>query len=86
MTQVSIHKAMRKPHICEWCGEKISIGDTYHRYRYFCYGDTGVVKMHPECMAAMESEAHNDGGWIEFTPHSAERPNAIASTVRDIGG
>lgn len=77
MTDTTIHKAVRKKHRCEWCGELIDIGDTYHRYRWFQHGEAGVCKMHPECMADMQTAAHDEGGWIEFTPHCADRPLRI---------
>lgn len=67
-------KAARKAHACSWCGERIEVGDTYTRYRFFQHGDAGTCRMHPECLAAMHEEANNEGGWIEFTPGDNERP------------
>lgn len=62
-------------HHCMWCWQSINIGEPYKRYRYFDGGDSGVVKMHPECYGAMQDAASEDGGFIEWTP-GMERPAA----------
>jgi hypothetical protein len=64
----------RKKHICDWCGELILRGAGYRRYRWFDYGDAGTCRMHPECHSAMCDAAHEEGGWIEFSPGENERP------------
>jgi len=68
----------RKQHCCTWCYEHIEIGRLYMRYRYFDLGDAGTVKMHPECMSAMEDMADEEGGNIEWTPGEFERPKVTA--------
>lgn len=67
----------RKPHRCEWCWQPIQTGETYTRYRYFDGGDAGTVKLHPECFDAMQAEARECGGWLEWTPGEGERPTAV---------
>ena len=54
--------------------ETIEPGDTYLRYRFFDCGDAGTVKMHPECYEAMQEEAKQEGGFMEWTPGEHERP------------
>ena len=73
-TAVETHKA-RKTHRCEWCWQRIAECSEYKRYRYYNGGDAGTVKMHPECYGAMHEAAHEEGGWIEWTP-GQERPKA----------
>ena len=62
----------RKPHRCMSCGELVSQGEQYVRWRCYASGDAGTVKMHPECHAAHTDDAH--GGQWEFTPFSHDRP------------
>jgi len=71
-TAVETHKA-RKTHRCEWCWQRIAECSEYKRYRYYNGGDAGTVKMHPECYEAMQEAAHEEGGWIEWTP-GQDRP------------
>ena len=61
-------QAARKRHRCTWCWQFIEIGDQYARYRYYDGGDVGTVRMHPECHGAMQEEAADEGGFIEWTP------------------
>lgn len=80
-TQTETVKAARKTHVCDWCGERIDIGTTYRRYRWFQHGGAGTCRMHPECHGAMELAADEEGGWIEFCPGDNERPHAQPNTV-----
>lgn len=73
ITEVATHKA-RKAHRCEWCGQRIDEGTEYKRYRYCDGGDAATVKMHPECMAAMQDEGAYWGCDFEWTPGYQERP------------
>lgn len=74
-TEPTEHKA-RKAHCCEWCGERIEIGEQYKRYRYFDGGDAGTVKLHSECFDAMQDYVRKQGGWAEWEPGEFERPKA----------
>lgn len=71
-TPTETHKAQKR-HRCDWCWQFVEPGELYNRYRAYSYGGAGTVRMHPECHAAMEHEAHEEGGWIEWTP-GQERP------------
>lgn len=73
-TEPETHKAQKR-HRCSWCGETIEPGNTYLRYRFFDCGDAGTVKMHPECYEAMQEEAKQEGGFMEWTPGEHERPS-----------
>lgn len=79
VTPAETHKA-RKRHRCDWCWQFIEPNSAYSRYRFYNGGDVGTVKMHPECLDAMQEEATEEGGFIEWTP-GQERPDraAIAS-------
>ena len=76
MTEVETHKA-RKAHRCEWCWQRIDEGTEYKRYRYYNGSETATIKMHPECMEAMQEEAAHWGGDFEWTP-GQERPKVGA--------
>lgn len=76
MTEVETHKA-RKAHRCEWCWQRIDEGTEYKRYRYYDGGEAATIKMHPECMEAMQEEAAHWGGDFEWTP-GQERPKVDA--------
>lgn len=76
MTEVETHKA-RKAHRCEWCWQRIDEGTEYKRYRYYDGGEAATIKMHPECMEAMQEEAAHWGGDFEWTP-GQERPKVGA--------
>jgi hypothetical protein len=73
-TKLETHKAL-KPHRCSWCYERIETGEMYTRYRCFDSGDACTVKMHPECLNAMQDEATNLGGHTEWFPGENERPS-----------
>ncbi len=66
-------QAARIRHRCTWCWQFINAGEQYKSYRYFDGGDSGVVKMHPECHEAMQEMASEEGGFLEWTP-GMERP------------
>lgn len=58
----------KKAHRCDWCAEKINIGDTYERWRWFDGGDAGTAKMHPECANASSKVAAEEGWDFEYYP------------------
>jgi hypothetical protein len=62
-----------KDHCCDWCGERIDAGTRYWRWRWFSHGDAATCKAHPECYAAMQDAAQDNGGDIEFTPGDHSR-------------
>lgn len=76
-TDPESHKA-QKQHRCTWCWQFIEPGEQYTRYRCYDCGDAATVKMHPECFAAMMTEAADWGGYIEWTP-GQERPAPLTA-------
>lgn len=55
----------RRPHSCEWCAERINVGEMA-RYRTYVFdGDFGRGYMHPECVEASNKVDHNElmDGW-----------------------
>ena len=82
MTEVETHKA-RKAHRCEWCLERIGEGTEYKRYRYYDGGEAATIKMHPECMGAMQDEADHWGGDFEWTP-GQDRPKVGADETANV--
>ena len=65
MTGIEVVKAAKTPHHCSWCAERIDVGASYTRWRYF--GDDGptVVKIHLECKAALD-EVRGDPDFEEW--------------------
>lgn len=49
---------VRKPHQCEWCGERIDRGEKA-MYRVYVFDDFTTGWMHPECFEAMEAADHD---------------------------
>ena len=44
-------KRARKTYACDWCGERIEIGEPYSRYMWREHGDAPQpVRLHPECL------------------------------------
>jgi hypothetical protein len=79
-TPTETHKAQKR-HRCLWCWQFIEPGETYNRYRVYNDDGASTVKMHPECHDAMQEEALQEGGFIEWTP-GQERP-APSNTTDD---
>ena len=52
-TALAVIGSANKIHRCSWCGTKISVGESYARYRWFDGGESATVKLHPECHAIM---------------------------------
>lgn len=65
-TTVERVKVAKKAHTCSWCAERIDVGSTYSRYRYFDGGDAGTVKLHPECEEVLDECCREEGGSYEF--------------------
>ena len=61
-TEVETHKAA-KEHQCSWCGDAIVIGERYKRYRFFDRGDANTVRLHPECLDAVDELNDSDCGF-----------------------
>lgn len=56
----------RKEYRCEWCYEKIQIGEIHVNRVYIADGDFGSGRMHDECFEASGKADHEDvcEGWI----------------------
>ena len=66
-TETETIVSAKKRHQCSWCAERIEIGETYLRYRWYNGSDASTVKMHPECISAMRELIKLEGGYeIEF--------------------
>jgi hypothetical protein len=72
-------QSSRKPHICDWCGQRINVGEPYARWRWFINGDAGTGRAHPECREALDEAAKEEGGFYEFSPGDNERPSRITA-------
>ena len=68
-TEPTIHKATQE-HQCSWCGEIISCDQHYNRYRWFEDGEASTIKIHPECLAAMDELNDPD---MRFAPGNNPR-------------
>jgi hypothetical protein len=65
-TEIQTIKASKRRHVCTWCGEEITVGSSYLRWRGFGEdGNVGTIKMHPECEDAKE-RAFREGTIDEF--------------------
>ena len=47
---------------CDWCGQKIQIGEPYEKWLFFCDGDRITVYAHKECSEAWGELAKEEGG------------------------
>jgi hypothetical protein len=56
----------QKRYICDWCGEKIEIGESYKTW--FTYGENTTTRSHPECFRAMlDFDWFEPGGEMPLT-------------------
>lgn len=67
-------RTARVPHRCIWCGESIAAGDKYLHERSVFDGEMQNHHWHHECMTAMHDAARYEGGEIQWSPGSEERP------------
>lgn len=71
-TETVFIKSARKKHGCSWCGEAIGLLESYCRYRWFCGSDATTVKLHEECLEALDEDVAENGE-IEFFPGENRR-------------
>lgn len=72
--------AARKRHQCDWCNERIEVGDSYVRYLWLdAAGDAQPTKLHPECRRAVSAMARQEGSNFEWTPGDFARGCCCAS-------
>ena len=65
----------KKEHFCDSCGDPITIGQTYYRWRSYDGGDAGTNKMHPECYDMHVTNA--EGGEWEYLRYDNDRPSTV---------
>lgn len=71
-TKTEFIKSARKNHRCSWCGESIGLLESYLRYRWYDGSDATTVKLHEECMDALDKDVAENGE-VEFTPGDNRR-------------
>ncbi len=76
-TTAALHYKAKKQYQCDWCCQRIEIGDAYSRYRFYDGGEASTMRMHPECFDAAQDFAHEEGGFCEFVS-GQERPPPLA--------
>ena len=73
--QITYHTRRRgKDRFCNWCGQKIAIGEQYAKWLYFDGGMRGSVRAHAECADAW-MRAASDEGYIVYGDGSCNRPS-----------
>jgi len=68
-----VERKAHKRYHCIWCWQIIGKGEKYIDTRSIADGELQINRFHPECHAAMEDEAAEEGGEIEWIP-GQERP------------
>lgn len=63
----------RKPHVCYWCGEKISAGESCETWSETRDRTMTSIRVHPECSEAWSEMASLEGGYYETRPHEFSR-------------
>lgn len=72
------HPKARKQHRCDACHGPIAVGEQYSRQTGFFAGRAFCNKLHFECADALDDDARELGGAVEFTPGSYDVPERIA--------
>lgn len=76
-TSVRAIKACKVSRACQWCDERINVGEPAIRYCGMSYeGTFGQGFLHPECDEAEKRSRHHARDWDGFTPHNNERGKA----------
>lgn len=66
----------KKEHRCNWCGQRILVGESYLRSRVVFEGEPQTNKLHLECADAAAEDYRE---WGEgYMPHENERPAKLA--------
>ena len=73
--ETSIHTKQRgQIRQCAWCGQAINIGEQYAKWLCFDGGSRQTVYSHKECNEAWMELSMAEGGVVEITQGSQERP------------
>ena len=68
------HTKLRgKIHRCDWCSQKIEIGESYDTWIYCDCGERSTVYVHPECGEAWRKCCDDEHG-IVYADGGMERP------------
>lgn len=62
----------RKPHRCDYCGQRIEVGEQYDRVRGYGSDGPWTLKQHPECAA--ETVEWGEDEWHVHFPGDEKRP------------
>ena len=74
--ETSIHTKQRgKIRRCDWCAQVINIGEQYCKWLCFDCGSRQTVYAHKECDEAWKALSRVEGGIVEITSGSQERPS-----------
>lgn len=57
---------VKKVYYCDWCVEKINVGDIYEWWCWFDGGDVGMVKMYLECVKVSSKVVVEEGWDFEY--------------------
>jgi len=66
-------KRRGKIHCCDWCGQKIELGERYETWLYFDIGSRTSVFAHKECGEAWDEAVYEEGGMVHAS-RDGERP------------
>lgn len=73
-TEPTTHTKKRgKIHCCDWCRQRIEIGEKYSKWLFFGGGRRDTVYAHKECADRWMGAAADDDGYYEVTGWE-ERP------------
>lgn len=63
-------KKTRKPQRCEWCGERIELGEPSVVITAIVDGDFSSVRFHPECHTAWSATDWDEYDYFDFYEQS----------------
>ena len=74
----------RKEHRCEYCSQKIIVGETYYRQKSAYDGNMRTFAFHPDCEHERRELDHKrDSEWERDPCEYAEHPPALPSNALD---
>jgi len=80
--RVTEHTKLRgKIHCCEWCGQKIEIGELYATWLWFDGGTRSTVYAHAECSDDWMQAAQDEHG-VAYGDGGGKRPVAKRTTEK----
>lgn len=73
---VSMTPVARREHRCEWCGQKILVGEKHFKFSGVWEGEFQNWRMHTECEEARSKEDEYGDG---FSPFENDRPIKVSA-------